>query len=312
MKKTLLVADDDKEFRGVITRLFEGTEWQVETAEDGVAALERMAARPPDIILLDLNMPRLGGRELLGRIRKTSSLAMTPVVVISGDCAPLEQAYEFWLGADDFISKPFNALELVSRVEGAARRARLLPGADPLTRLPGSAAIGAETARRIEAGVPMAFFCIDIDNFREYNDSYGYLNGDNTIKQTAALLSGVQEDFAGEDVFLGHAGGDDFVMVSSPGKAEEISRAIAARFDALATGFYSAEDAARGCIVSRNHAGEPREFPLLTLSIAVTTNEKREFSHYAKVVDTVGEIKKYLKAFKGRYGSVYSKDKKGD
>ncbi len=312
MKKTLLVADDDKAFQGIVTRLFEGVEWRVETAEDGIIALERIAARPPDIILLDLNMPRLGGRELLAKIRKTSSMAMTPVIIISGDSGPQEQACEFWLGADDFISKPFNALELVSRVEGAARRARRMLGANPLTRLPGSPAIEEEAARCLAAGGPTAYFYIDIDNFKAYNDRYGYLNGDNVLKQTAAMLSGVQADFAGEDVFLGHAGGDDFVLVSAPGKAEEIGGAIARRFDALVPGFYSAGDAARGAIDSRDGFGEIREFPLMTLSIAIVTSEKRKFSHYAKIVDTAGEIKESLKALKGRSGSLYLKDKRGD
>ena len=255
MKRTLLVADDDKAFHGIITRLFEGTEWRVETAEDGVAALERIAVRPPDIMLLDLNMPHLGGRELLARIRKTPALAMIPVIIISGNNGPQEQACEFWLGADDFISKPFNALELVSRIEGAARRARRMLGANPLTHLPGSPAIEEEAARCIAAGDPMAFFYIDIDNFKSYNDGYGYLNGDNAIKQTAALLSGVQECFAVENVFLGHVGGDDFVMITAPGKAEEIARAIAGRFDSLAPGLYSAEDEERGYIVSLDLSG---------------------------------------------------------
>ena len=312
MKRTLLVADDDKSFRNIVGRLFEGAEWRVETAEDGIAALERIAVSPPDIILLDLNMPRLGGRELLARIRNTPGMGMIPVIVISGNNTPQEQACEFWLGADDFISKPFNALELVSRVEGAARRARRMLGANPLTHLPGSPAIEEEAARRIADGGPLAFFYIDIDNFKAYNDNYGYLNGDNAIKSAAALLAGVQADFAGEEVFLGHVGGDDFVLMSAPGRSEEIAGAIAGRFDAMAPGFYSAEDEARGFIRTRDRAGETREFPLMTLSIALATNEKRKFSHYAGIVDIAGEIKKHLKALKGRSGSVYFKDRRGD
>lgn len=312
MKKTLLIADDDKAFQNIISRLFEGAEWRVETAEDGITALERIAVRPPDIILLDLNMPRLDGRKLLSRIRKTPALSMIPVIVISGENTPQEQACEFWLGADDFISKPFNSLELVSRVEGAARRARRMLGANPLTLLPGGPAIEEEAARRIGTGGPMAFFYIDIDNFKAYNDKYGYLNGDNAIKRTAALLSGVQTDFSDEEVFLGHIGGDDFVIISAPVKAEEIARAIAERFDALAPGFYSAEDEARRFIVCKDRAGETREFPLMTLSIAVATNEKRKFPHYARIVDIVTEVKRYLKGIEGRSGSIYLKDKRGD
>jgi len=311
MNKTLLVADDDKTFHRIISRVFEGTEWQVRTAEDGVAALESIGVQVPDVILLDLNMPRLGGRELLARIRGNPRLAMIPVIILSGDDAPQEQAAQFGVGADDFISKPFNTLELVSRVEGAASRSRRLLGASPLTFLPGGPAIEEEAARRIRAGGPLAFFYMDIDNFKAYNDAYGYLNGDNAIKGVAGLLTDAQRDFAAEEVFVGHIGGDDFVMMAEPRRAEELARAIAAGFDALAPGFYNEGDRARGFVVSKNRTGTACEFPLMTLSIAIVTNEKRPLDHYARIVDIAGEIKKNLKNLSSRSGSVYMKDRRG-
>lgn len=312
MNRKLLIADDDKTFQHVISRVFAGTDWQVDTADDGVAALERIAAQPPDVILLDLDMPRLGGRELLARIRKDSRLAMIPVIIISGDDAPQEKAAQLNQGADDFISKPFNSQELVSRVEGAARRMRRMLAANPLTFLPGGPAIEEEASARIKTGGPLAFFYIDIDNFKAYNDNYGYLNGDNAIKQAASLLTGIQNDFPAEDVFVGHVGGDDFALMAAPEKAEEIARTIAARFDRLAPRLYNREDRERGFITSKDRMGNIRQFPLMTLSIALATNEKRTLDHYAKIVDIVSEIKKYLKGLKERAGSVYLKDRRLD
>ncbi|MDO8805121.1 MAG: response regulator [Elusimicrobiota bacterium] len=312
MNKTILVADDDKTFHRIISRVFEGSSWQVETAEDGVAALESISSRPPDVILLDLNMPRLGGRELLTRIRGNPRLAMIPVIIISGDGEPQEQALGFGLGADDFISKPFDPLDLVSRVESASRRNRRMLSANPLTFLPGGPAIEEDAKRRIKEGGPLAFFYIDIDNFKAYNDNYGYLNGDNAIKGVAGLLLNMENNFVAEDIFVGHIGGDDFVVMANPRKAEELARAIAAGFDALAPGFYSEADRARGFIVSKDRSGETREFPLMTLTIAIATNEKRALDHYAKIVDAAGEIKKYLKGLKNRAGSIYLKDRRGE
>jgi len=312
MNKTLMVADDDKTFRRIISRVFEGSGWQVETAEDGVTALERIGARPPDVILIDLNMPRLGGWKLLARIRANPRLAMIPVIILSGAVAPLEQALEFGLSADDFIYKPFNNQELVARVEGAARRSRRVPGASPLTLLPGGSAIEEEAVRRIKAGGPLAFFYIDIDNFKAYNDSYGYLNGDNVIKCAAGLLTDTANVFVAEDVFLGHIGGDDFVVMAKPSRAEDMALAVAAGFDTMASGFYSAVDRARGFIVSKDRSGVAREFPLMTLSIAIVSNEKRVLGHYAKIVDIAGEIKKHLKNLKNRSGSIYLKDRRAD
>lgn len=310
--KTILVADDDKSFHRIISRVFEGTCWRVETAEDGVAALESISSKPPDMILLDLNMPRLGGRELLSRIRGNPRLAMIPVIIISGDGGPQEQALEFGLGADDFIAKPFNTLDLVSRVESAAKRTRRMLGANPLTFLPGGPAIEEEAAGRIKAGVPLAFFYVDIDNFKAYNDNYGYLNGDNAIKCLAGLLSDLQNDYGAEDIFVGHIGGDDFAVMAKPGRAEELARAIAAGFDAMAPGFYSEADRARGFMVAKDRGGAAREFPLMTLSIAIATNEKRALDHYAKIVDLTSEMKRYLKSLKNRAGSMYLKDRRGD
>jgi diguanylate cyclase (GGDEF)-like protein len=183
-------------------------------------------------------------------------------------------------------------------------------GANPLTFLPGGPSIEEEAARRIKAGSPLAFFYIDIDNFKSYNDNYGYLSGDNAIKQAAALLTGIQDDFAAEEIFVGHIGGDDFALMAAPARADEIAAAIAARFDALAPKFYNREDRLRGRIISKDRAGNAVEFPLMSLSIAVATNEKRKLDHYAKIVDIVSEIKKYLKRLKDRAGSVYLKDRR--
>ncbi|MDO8803445.1 MAG: response regulator [Elusimicrobiota bacterium] len=131
MNRTLLVVDDDKTFRRLISRVFGGTAWRVETAEDGMAALESIFIRLPDVILLDLNMPRMGGRELLTFIRKDARLHMIPVIIFSDDILLLEQAFAAGLDADGFISKFFNPLELISRVERTVRRGGSMPGPAP-------------------------------------------------------------------------------------------------------------------------------------------------------------------------------------
>lgn len=312
MNRKLLVADDDKSFHEIISRVFKDTDWEVTVAEDGLTALEKIAEQVPDVILLDLNMPKLGGRELLTRIRKDARLAMIPVIIVSGDSSPQEKAAEFGIGADDFLGKPFDTLELTARVESASRRSRRMLAANPLTFLPGGPAIEEEAGRRIRTGGPLAFFYIDIDNFKAYNDNYGYLNGDNAIKQAAALLGTIQTDFPDADVFVGHVGGDDFVMMSSWGRAEEIAKLVAARFDALAPQFYNKTDRERGYTVSRDRMGKTHEFPLMSLTIAVATNEKRKLDHYAKIADIAGEIKKFLKSRPDRSGSLWLKDRRLD
>ncbi|MDD2805698.1 MAG: response regulator [Elusimicrobiales bacterium] len=312
MKKRLLLADDDKAFHRVITRLFEGPDWEVSTAEDGRAALEHISARPPDVIVLDLNMPVMGGRQLLAELRRNPETAFIPVIIISGDSGPEEQAAEFKLGADDFVPKPFEASELAARIEAAVRRARRLLAANPLTFLPGGPAIEEEASSRIRSGSPLAFFYMDIDNFKAYNDNYGYLNGDCAIKMAGRVLTEVQNSFAGEDVFVGHIGGDDFVLMCDPARAEEAAASIAEKFDAAAAGLYSREDRERGYIVAKDRAGNVREFPLMSLTIAIATNEVRALDHYAKLADITAEIKKHLKGRPAGSGSAWLKDRRRD
>lgn len=311
MKKNLFLADDDITFHNLISRVFSGSEWEVSTAEDGVAAMEKISAKVPDVILLDLHMPRLGGRDLLTMLRRNARFSMVPVIIISGDSSPAEQAAELGLGADDFLPKPFDLEELEARVESACRRARRMLAANPLTMLPGGPAIEEEASSRIRSGVPLGFFYIDIDNFKAYNDNYGYLNGDNAIKAVAGILSSVQADFHEADVFVGHIGGDDFVMMCDPAKAEAIAAEVAARFDAMVPGLYRPEDARKGGITAKDRAGSTREFPLMALTMAIATNERRRLEHYAKIVDIVSEIKKHLKGRPGR-GSAWLKDRRVD
>lgn len=312
MTRKLLIADDDKSFHRLVSRIFECGGWEVSAAEDGESAFMLAAAKPPDVILLDLNMPHMGGRELLARLRRDPRFVLTPVIVVTGDDDPQEKAEDFGLGADDFIAKPFDTLDLVSRVESASRRSRRMLAANPLTMLPGGPTIEEEASKRIKEGGGLAFFYIDIDNFKAFNDCYGYLNGDNAIKSTAKLLSDVQETYSKADVFIGHVGGDDFVLMSECSEAERIASEITSRFDALSPQFYNTKDRERRYITTADRSGTERRFPLMTLSIAVATNEQRTLDHYAKIVDIVSEIKKYLKGITGRTRSVYLKDRRVD
>ncbi|OGR81149.1 MAG: hypothetical protein A2X32_08450 [Elusimicrobia bacterium GWC2_64_44] len=312
MNRTLLVADDDKQFQGLVGSIFRGTRWSVKTAGDGSSAMESLMNFPPDLVLLDLNMPGVDGREVLARMRHTPRLEMVPVIIVSGEDSPEARSAEFERGADDYICKPFDPVDLRSRVESADRRARRMLGANPLTLLPGGPAIEEEAWRRIKDGTPLAYFHIDIDNFKAYNDAYGHLRGDDVIRETAALLGRVQADFPEENVFLGHIGGDDFVLMSSLGRDERIAAAVAQRFDAAVGAFYGPQDRTRGFILSTDRQGGVREFPLMSLSIAMAASDRRELEHYARIADIAGEIKSYLKKLPGRTGSMYLKDRRRD
>lgn len=123
MGKSILVVDDDRISHRIIGRIFAGTDWRVETAEDGLNALASIITRPPDVLLLDLNMPLLDGWGLLAKIREIPRLCAMGIIIVSGEGAFDEQAAQYGLDESDFLFKPFKPGEVFSKVESAAMRA---------------------------------------------------------------------------------------------------------------------------------------------------------------------------------------------
>jgi GGDEF domain-containing protein/CHASE3 domain sensor protein len=179
--------------------------------------------------------------------------------------------------------------------------------ASPLTRLPGNIAIENVIKKRLGTGRPFAFCLIDLDNFKSYNDRYGYARGSELLKETAHILEDTVAARGAGDDFLGHIGGDDFVVITVPQRMREICDEIIARFDRRVPDFYDEADRRIGHILGRSRHGEERRFPILTISIAIVTNERRTLEDPLKVSEIAAELKDYAKAMPK---SVYVIDKR--
>lgn len=175
------------------------------------------------------------------------------------------------------------------------RRAADLRGASPLTGLPGNHRIETEIARRLEQGQDVAVAYVDLNNFKSYNDHYGFLEGDKVISGTADVLRDVLTDLAVEDAFLGHIGGDDFVMICSPSQAEPVCAEAIRRFDAFIPSLYSAEDRERGYLEVEDRRGQTQHYGMVTVGIGVTTNSHRTFLDHRDVVAVATEMKTHVK-----------------
>jgi GGDEF domain-containing protein/CHASE3 domain sensor protein len=179
----------------------------------------------------------------------------------------------------------------------------------PLTRLPGGIAIGNVMEKRIAAKAPIAFCLMDIDNFKAYNDHYGYAKGNNVITATAGIISEAVAKYGTEDDFIGHIGGDDYVLITTPDLYPRICQSVIDTFDKTIPGFYDAEDRGRGHIVGENRQGQEVKFPLATLSIAVVTNVKRKFKNHIQYGEVAAEMKEHAKTVAG---STFMVDQRGD
>ena len=176
---------------------------------------------------------------------------------------------------------------------------RMSLDASPLTRLPGNIAIERVLHRRLAGKNPFAFFYADLDNFKAYNDNYGYVQASEVIKISAELIDQAVRKVADSEAFVGHVGGDDFVIIADSEPAELLCKQIIADFDAEISKHYSAEDLARGAIEGIDRYGVPRTFPIMTISIAVVICSSGEFSSATAIAKVAAEIKDYVKGFSG-------------
>lgn len=167
--------------------------------------------------------------------------------------------------------------------------------ANPLTKLPGNNVIREEIERRLASGQPFVAVYADLDNFKAFNDAYGIGAGDQVITLTAKILKEALHQGAPGD-FLGHEGGDDFVLLTTPEQAPAVTEYLCRAFDQRVRGLYKPEDQAHGGIVSTDRAGNIKEFPIMTISLAGCSNLHRPIRSYAEVTNICAEVKKKVKA----------------
>lgn len=299
----LLVADDEPDLLSLMKDSLQCEGYEVLTAANGQEALDIVRASPPDMVVLDLWMPVKDGFAVCRELKEDPAFHHLPVLLLSAAGTTDNKIQGLDLGADDFLTKPVDVSELIARIRMILRRTRQGLDANPLTHLPGNVSIQNRITAAIKTGQPLAVLYVDINSFKAYNDAYGYDAGDRVIQATGQLLlNSVQSPGAGGDeYFIGHIGGDDFIILTLPDKMEPMCKTIIAEFDTLAPTFYKEKDRARGKIVSKDRLGRTVEFPLLSIAIGVCHNKLRPLTSYAQVSELGAELKKVAKRDPGSH-----------
>ena len=312
MKQKILIADDEPAIRKMVARTLDSNSYDILTASDGEDALSLAARNEPDLIILDVAMPKKTGWEVLKELRGRRQTCMTPVIMLTGSGNISDEVFGLDSGADDYIIKPFVADELKARVNSTLRRNKLGLSANPLTKLPGSPSIEEEVNRRIRDGIAFAFLYVDINHFKPYNDAHGFAKGDHVLRVTGDILLASLEAEADTMGFVGHIGGDDFVVITEPSRAPHVAQRIVSLFDEKAPGFYASSEQSRGFIEAENRKGLRQRFPIISLSIGIETSEQRVLDHYAKVVHLASEMKAFCKADTEHRLSRFAFDRRRD
>lgn len=231
----VLVVEDDKDFRDLLVAVLSRASYQVETAGDGFSALEKARRDRPDLILLDVMLPDLNGFDVCRQLRKLQHLRTVPILMLTAMGRIEDKLKGIEAGADDYLTKPVAIPELLARVKMHLRRSQRERMINPLSGLPGNPEIEKEIRLRLQEGQPFGIAYIDLNRFKEFNDRFGFLEGDRVIQALADLLVKAISQHGDPAVdFIGHIGGDDFVIIVRPHVLENVVRYILDEFDRAA------------------------------------------------------------------------------
>ncbi len=307
MNIKILIADDDPDIRDVLKITLAEQNYETIEAKNGEEALEIIRSKPLDLVLLDYKMPKMDGLQVCDLIKKDLLLAHLPIIMVTGKGEINDKIDGIDSGADDYIVKPFEPKELLARIRMVLRRTKRDLEANPLTRLPGNVAILNKLSNCIESKSPYAVCYVDLDKFKAYNDKYGFEHGDDVIRETARILLAAAKECGNPKDFVGHIGGDDFVVITTPNLADKICEKIIHDFDRISPLFYNQEDKESGFILGYDRQNQIHKIRLLSVSIGVVTNETRDITHVAQVGEIGAELKKLAKNVEK---SNYIKDKR--
>lgn len=306
VRDVILVIEDDLQVARVMTTALEAEGYTVLEANTGQDGVDLVSVHHPALILLDMLLPDMDGFEICRRMSQDFSLKRIPVIAVTGHDQSRERLTEVIDCIDDYIIKPFDIGDLAIRIKLCLKRSRWMTGSNPLTGLPGNVAIQDELMKRIEHKDQFALLHVDLDEFKAFNDHYGFLRGDEAIKLLSRCCREAVTTHA-DDGFVGHIGGDDLALVVEPDVAQAVSRHIVGAWEDLAGQLYEPEDAARGFIELTDRRGHLQRFPLASVSIGVASNAIRPIHTHWEAAEIAAEMKHVAKS---RPGSAIAIDRR--
>lgn len=304
----ILVADKDPTLRNLVSARLAARHYEVIEADQSEEVLRLLEREIVDLILISTDMERIGGKLLVEKIRQKAHFLTIPILLTTQEENIAELVMSQERGFDDFLIKPFNPLVLQLRVAMNISRARQRVEANALTHLPGNSSIERVLRSKLEKKEKFSVLYIDINHFKAFNDRYGFEKGDDAIRQTAKILIQTAEAAAPEkECFVGHIGGDDFIVVLDPEIEEGFARKFIAEFDRLVLTYYNEADQKRGLIRVKNRQGKQESFPLMSCAVAACNNLHRAYKSLGEIAQDAAEVKSFLKS---QPGSHYLRDRR--
>jgi diguanylate cyclase (GGDEF)-like protein len=309
--KIFIVSDKNSIYKSAIQN--ELGEYNFKMFDTFNQAYYSVYASPPQLIIINMN--KFAEKEnlihkkeikLIGDMHLDNMLSNIPILFIlpaNFDFSALKDEKYF---LKDYIKEPVCEYELKYKVKSIIYSSKSALDANPLTKLPGNSSIMDSVKNKLEKDIDFSFAYIDIDNFKSYNDKYGFLRGDEVIMMTSRLIATTVYDISKtmqrdieKYVFIGHIGGDDFVMISHPDDIINIANTIICNFDKIVLSFYDNTDKERGFIEAYDRQKKIQRFPVMSLSIAVISDTNKKISHYGQISEIASGLKSLAKEKQG-------------
>lgn len=293
----ILLADDQVELLMLMKEAIEKAGFIVDIASDGQETLEKIYSSNFDVVVLDYNMPFKNGLEIAAELKNNPIYVHIPIIIVTAKGDKESKIKGLMMGIDDYLSKPVDTDELIARLRMILKRNKQVLDTNPLSKLPGNPSIQSKIERLIEKKEKFAVLYIDLNNFKAYNDVYGFEAGDNVIKTLANMLVKIVMPKPNSTDFIGHIGGDDFIVITSYEKAEDIAKKIVSNFNQIIPSFYNERDRQNGYIETKDRQGNTVRFPLLGVAIGIVHNAFKPLTSYAQISHIGSELKKAAKQY---------------
>ena len=291
-KPRLLIVEDDFDISNMLKIYFTGQSYEVDIAPRGQVALEKTRQNLPHLIILDIMLPDIDGFEVCRNLRTSTRTSHVPIIFLTQKDELSDKLQGLELGADDYITKPFDIEELKLRVQRAITRAEQQSLTDPRSGLPAGRMIE-DQLRQIIRKQNWALMDVRIGYYEPFKEVYGFVAGDDVLRFTAMLMGEVVDELGTINDFIGHAGGDNFIIITTEEYASAIKKRLKERFVDEVLSHYNFMDREQGYIMTTDKNGQLIQTPLMRLAVGIVAPSQHQFADIREITELAAEARRH-------------------
>jgi PleD family two-component response regulator len=290
-KHRLLIVEDDFDIATMLQIYFGSLEYEVDLAPRGSDALEKTRQKMPHLIVLDIMLPDIDGYEVCRRLRTQTRTSHIPVIFLTQKDERSDKLQGLELGADDYVTKPFDIEELRLRVQNAIARSERESLTDPRTNLPTGRLIEDQLRQKIRKD-GWAMMDVRLNHFDPFKEVYGFVASDDVLRFTGMLIGEVLDELGSVNDFIGHIGGDNFIVITEDEHSDLIRHRLMSRFEEEVLTYYTFTDRQQGYIHLAGEKGSEVKCPLMNLSIGIVSPNQYQFADIREITELAAEARR--------------------